>query len=190
MKIQVKDVSKNGPLRAEYNSIYNTNNKVIVVHEAKAIPFIHEIVKEFNPELIIELGTSWGGVTLILHECNINAKLHSYDINCPRKPNRSMFNENVYFHIEDILSSSSNSLMNLCKDRRKKVLYCDNGNKIKEIQTYAPYLNVGDLLGVHDWDKEIRYKDVENVLKYFKPIKHEIFEKNNWSTRFFEKQME
>ena len=186
MIVQAIDISQGGPLRAQYSSIYNKGT-VIVVHEAKAIPHIHRIVKEFNPQLIIELGTSWGGVTLILHECNPDAELYSYDIECPRKPNKSMFNNNVHFHLKDILSSELDELIHLCSDNKRKVLYCDNGNKIKEIQMYAPFLNKGDILGVHDWDKEITYEDVKEELKNFEPIEQELFEKNQWSTRFFKK---
>ena len=51
--MKVNDISQGGPLRAQYSSIYN-KGKVVVVHEAKAISHIHRIVKEFNPQLIIE----------------------------------------------------------------------------------------------------------------------------------------
>jgi cephalosporin hydroxylase len=182
----VKDISGKGPLRAEYTSLYKKGT-VTVVHEAKAIPYIHDIIKKFNPELIIEFGTSWGGVTLILHETNINTELHTYDINCPRKPNKKFFNNSVIFHINDILSNPLEEIIDLCKDKRPKVLYCDNGNKIKEVKMYAKYLNVGDMLGVHDWNKEIVYDDVRDELKSFENIQHELFETNNWSTRFFKK---
>jgi cephalosporin hydroxylase len=182
----VKTLSRK-PMRAEYFSIFNKDKKIIVVHETEAIPHIHRIISEFNPELIIEFGTSWGGVTLILHECNIEAELHSYDIDCPRKPDKTLFNENVKFHIEDILSKPIKQIIKLCEDNRRKVLYCDNGNKIKEIKMYSVYLNVGDILGVHDWNKEIKLSDIEEYLVDFMPIEHELFEKNNWSTRFWKK---
>jgi cephalosporin hydroxylase len=184
--MRVIDISGNGPLRANYRSIFK-NQDVVVVHEAKAIPHIHRIVKGFNPELIIELGTSWGGVTLILHECNIEAELHSYDIECPRKPNRNLFNNNVNFHLKDILSSPLKEIIDLCSDKRRKILYCDNGNKIKEVQMYGSKLNIGDIMGIHDWDKEISYDDVKDILIDFEPMEHELFEKNEWSTRFFKK---
>lgn len=39
-------------------------------------------------------------------------------------------------------------------------LYCDDGNKPREIQVYAPVLPPGSVLGVHDWGTEISEKDV------------------------------
>ena len=38
---------------------------------------------------------------------------------------------------------------------RPFVLYCDNGNKVREVETFAPSLNVGDFLAVHDFGTEI-----------------------------------
>ena len=51
---------KQKPIRAQYHSIYKPPNVAYVVHEAKAIPHIHRIIKMFKPELMIELGTGEG----------------------------------------------------------------------------------------------------------------------------------
>ncbi len=180
--MRVDDVSEKGPLRAHYYSLIHLGQHVMVVHEAKVIPHIHRIVKAFNPELIIELGTSWGGMTLVLHECNTKAELHSYDINCPRKPEKSLFN-NVTFHLQDILTEPLPELVNLCKDKRRKFLYCDNGDKIKEVKWYGSQLNIGDMMGIHDFHKEIEYHDATEVFGKFKLIENDLFRENNWSTR-------
>ena len=70
-------------------------------------------------------------------------------------------------------------------DRYKKLLYCDNGNKVLEVNRYGACLNNGDMLGVHDWGSEIKLSDIEEVVRKFTPIKHELYEKNEWSTRFW-----
>ena len=38
---------------------------------------------------------------------------------------------------------------------RPFILYCDNGNKVREVETFAPTLDVGDFLAVHDFGTEI-----------------------------------
>ncbi len=38
---------------------------------------------------------------------------------------------------------------------RPLVLYCDNGNKPLEVETFAPALRAGDFLAVHDLGTEI-----------------------------------
>ena len=163
-----------------------TENRTICRHEADAMEVIWDIISEFNPDLVIELGTFNGGFTEFLQAVTHNrAKIYSYDnISYPLK---DVFNDNVTFVIADILSEPLEAIVELCKSKPRKLLYCDNGNKIRELKLYATYLNEDDLLGVHDWGKEIRYSDVEKVLINFTPHNHEIFEEKQLSTRFFTK---
>jgi len=166
--------------------VFLTENNTICRHEAGAMDTIWNIISEFNPDLVVELGTFNGGFTELLqavtHE---NVEIYSYDrISYPLK---SIFRSNVTFVIADILSEPHPDIVRLCKSKPRKLLYCDNGNKIREFELYATHLNEDDLLGVHDWGKEIRYSDVEEVLVNFTPHNHGVFEDNNWSTRFFTK---
>jgi hypothetical protein len=185
--IRVEDVSDGGAMRSLYYSIIHPTVTAIAVHEPLAIPHIHRIVKEFYPLMILETGTSWGGMSLILHECNPHAILHSWDIESSRKPNKSLFNHNVNFHLESILNPNK-LLTELCKRDKRKLLYLDNGNKALEAQLYVPLLNAGDMFAVHDWNKEISFCDVSNLIEDFEPIEHELFEENNWSTRFWKRK--
>ena len=163
-------------------------------HEENAIPIIREIVKEFTPELIIEFGTSFGGMTLIFHEIYPDIELHTFGRpDLPELPNRRkvteryLFGESVIFHQVDILKYPVEEIVTLCKDERRKFLYCDNGNKPKEVEMYSKYLNVGDMIGCHDWGTEIFAKDVEGILDRYEPIRHAIFESNDWRSRFWRK---
>ena len=40
------------------------------------------------------------------------------------------------------------------------LLFCDNGNKIREFNIFAPYLKSGDIIAVHDWGWEIKMEDI------------------------------
>ncbi len=44
-----------------------------------------------------------------------------------------------------------------------KMIYCDNGDKPKELRTYAPLLSPGDLIGAHDLDHEYTYDDIKDI---------------------------
>ena len=44
------------------------------------------------------------------------------------------------------------------------ILYCDNGDKPKEVATFAPYLKTGDIIAVHDWGTEFKNKDIPDVI--------------------------
>ena len=43
---------------------------------------------------------------------------------------------------------------------RPFVLYCDNGNKPREVDAFASALHVGDFLAVHDLGTEIFAQDI------------------------------
>ena len=176
-------------MRFPYKSILK-DGEINCVHEEPGIPTVQRIVRDFQPKLIIELGTSWGGFTLVLHESSPKAELHSYDKPNPRRTveRSDLFTDQVHFHNEDLLEKPLITLVKLCRDPRKKLLYCDNGNKIKEVQYYAKHLRSGDMLGVHDWDREIAYDDIKDILTDFEPIEHDTFKSNNWSSRFWRRE--
>jgi len=163
-------------------------DKVSISHEEKAIPVIIDIIKKFNPDMMIELGTSKGGFTYVLNMIFPDVELHSFDWKV-KGMDRNLFNKNVYFYATNILSNKQKLIVNLCKSVKKKLLYCDNGNKIKEVHMYSGYLNSGDMLGVHDWNKEIRYKDISKQLEDFERIKeNDILKSVGGSSRFWIKK--
>ncbi|MBU0777855.1 hypothetical protein KKF82_06320 [Patescibacteria group bacterium] len=157
-------------------------------HEWQAMVTISEILKEFDPELIIEFGSQYGGLTLFMNDTCPNAEIRAYDIdNRYFHDVKKQLNDNVIFKVCNILIGLPKDIVNLCRDKRRKFLYCDNGNKIHEVNTYAPFLNPGDMIGCHDWGIEIKEEDVEKVLRNFKPVKHDIFHENGWRSRFWKK---
>ena len=113
---------------------------------------LNKALNYHKPELIIEIGTALGGTALFFSNY---AKVHTWDIN------RSMTktNDNITFHHEDVFNSSN--LEMLLWDHRKKFLFCDGGNKIKEFNTFAKQLEVGDYVFVHDWNAEIGQYDID-----------------------------
>ena len=172
------------------------------VHEDGCYPYIGKLVQNFNPKLVLELGFSWGGMTKLFDDYT-NAEIHAYNKKCGRSPNNIYFGDRVTFHWCNLLSEPYKPLVELCKDKRRKLLYCDNGNKIKEVYMYGQHLNVGDMIGAHDYPKEIYHDwdlligktkirdsrvDVDNmnsVLKDFKSVKHDLFLEKGFSDRFW-----
>ncbi len=180
------------PIRNFYKSLDHPGVEVLSCTENEVFPLMQEfLTEEFDPELMIEFGFSAGGMTLCMHEAASYVPLWAYDcysIFAPMgKIARSMklpvlnqveleayqmnfvndcFNANVHFKKIDLLSSPKQSIINHLKIGKRKFLYCDNGDKPKEVSTYARYLNKGDALGVHDWGEEIdlSYPDVEEAL--------------------------
>jgi cephalosporin hydroxylase len=44
------------------------------------------------------------------------------------------------------------------------LIYCDNGDKPRELRTYVDCLKPGDFIGVHDYNSEILPRDLEPLL--------------------------
>lgn len=45
------------------------------------------------------------------------------------------------------------------------LLFCDDGDKPREVATFAPLLGIGDLVVVHDWGDEIALRDIPSELR-------------------------
>ena len=185
---------------------YRSKNGTIIkcVHEDGCYRFIGKLVEDFNPELVLELGYSWGGMTKLFEDyTSKKTQIKAYNWKCGREANKSNFSSRVEFIKADLLKEPLKGLVNFCKDKRKKLLYCDNGNKIKEVYMYGQHLNVGDMIGAHDYPKEIYHdwdmligktklrdtrEDVDNmnkVLADFEPVEHDLFLEKGFSDRFW-----
>jgi cephalosporin hydroxylase len=119
---------------------------------------VQRVVAEFKPDYTVEFGTQFGGMTLALHDCWKQGLVVTFD--CERRyvseVSLLIAGGSVKFYCEDILSGESKwAVRYLWDGDYKKLLYCDNGNKVKEVLIYGKYLSTGDMLGVHDWGVEI-----------------------------------
>jgi cephalosporin hydroxylase len=191
-------------LRNYFYSRYHEGFKTIIVHEIAALSIIEYFLLHEKPKLIIELGTFYCGVTALFHETDKSIEIHTFDYKDFMKDLRKahkvitvaelaefktkVFSENVHFHHENILTAPNQNLIDLLKRPEKKFLYCDNGNKIQEINTYAPYLNPGDFLGCHDWGTEVFIEGIQETVDK-ENLHHtkfsQMLEERKCSTRLF-----
>ncbi len=130
-----------------------------VGHNKEDIVFLQTWVKLFQPELIVELGTMFGGLTYALHEAAPYIEIATFDKD-PSRPHLKFVSlleeKNIYYKRTELLKGGANrEVLKFIAKPIRKMLYCDNGNKLEELLLYAPSLLSGDLLGVHDWGVEI-----------------------------------
>lgn len=174
-------------------------HRIKCIHEDGSFRHIGKLLEDYNPQLVLEFGFSWGGMTKLFEDYT-DAEIHAWNIRCKRRPDPKNFGDRVKFHYKDILTNPLPEITKLLEDERKKFLYCDNGNKVRETLMYVPYLNKGDLFGVHDWPREIytrwiskvkkrntkeEIEQFANLLKDFEPVKHDFFEEKDFSSRFW-----
>jgi hypothetical protein len=123
---------------------------VKLIHNIESVKMIKKVLRDFNPELIMEIGTAFGGLTLVFQDACPNAEIHTFD---PfRKADVNKFGKNTHFHKKDAFKSN---LDKLCRDNRKKFLFCDGFDKKKEMLTFGPLLNSGDMIGCHDYPSRL-----------------------------------
>jgi hypothetical protein len=180
----------------------------VLGHEEAAVELLFDLISETAPDLIIEFGTASFGFTLLAHEAAPKATVITYDsidpmeitarnngFTTPEEIGRvwkeGLQGQGVFFNQADLMQHDKQIEL-LMKDPRRKLFYCDNGNKVMEVDMYAPFLNPGDMLGVHDWPNEINEKmgDVAWVLSHFDeaPINSSFIAKG-CSSRFFIKRV-
>lgn len=187
------------PVCSYWESLLHPSERVAACQEPGGLEYIHQVAKDFNPDVIVELGTQSGGVTIALHEACAEARLDSFDIEnnvlftaefisvhalWPKTP-RALFGRNVTFWSVDVLLEGDNLLRYPFSLPGRKLLYCDNGNKREEVRLWSPYLKPGDLLGVHDWMEEIGPEDIPAG---FIPYRHEECQGRYLLSRFWLKE--
>lgn len=179
-----------GNMRHDHYSKINPDDFIPIVIEEKAKPIIQDFLREYKPDIIVEFGTNKGGCTLLFHEELPDSRLISFDIiNSLEK--KHLFNQNVIFVNDDILVKEHPRVVKLLtkNPNTKKFLWCDNGDKKKEIAMYSKYLGKGDLLGVHDYGTEYKYGEIkQSIVGKFKWLYKKELQDIKCSVRLFERK--
>jgi len=110
-----------------------------------------DFLAQAQPRGLIELGTGTGSFSKWLSERV--EWLRTIDIGTPDPRTPGFVRLNVWSQAEDVRDLISRA-------PRPFVLYCDNGNKPLEVETFASALHVGDFLAVHDLGTEIFEHDL------------------------------
>lgn len=131
-----------------------------------------------------ELGTGRGGMSLyfLLMSHQRHFDFWTYDIEDNAVENTrlaKLVEFQVHFKKMDIFNISSSITS---KFVHPMILYCDNGDKPKEVREYYPYLFKNDCLAVHDYGIEISGEDIPYG---FMPFLTEECQELNSITRFF-----
>ena len=192
-------------VRSWYYSRDCYDTKAVISHEPDSLGLIIKLVEKEKPDMMIELGTAYYGMTLLLHECNRKTPLFTFDkydarLFLSRSAGmmnkdgityllRTVFNPTVTFVIADLVERKNEFLIALLNIPGKKFLYCDNGKKDREVDYYAPELKTDDVLGLHDWKTEVKPEKIKSTLSLFNPHPmNQKFKERGLLSRFFIKK--
>ena len=142
-------------------------------HRSDDFPIIRYLVRDVAPNLVVELGTDRGGFAAMLaaHVRAWGGRVITFDIERKFAPSLLTEYPNIEFVEADILAQPHPYLVDVLGEDCV-FLYCDNGNKQREVQMYANYLRRNSLLGVHDYNIEIKAEWVEPYVAALGFIRH------------------
>jgi len=119
------------------------------------IPTIEDIFREYfkiaiTPDRIIEFGTMTGRFTNIIYQLRLEIDNHfdMITIDSRRDIKQEYLPENMIFCQMDIFSNIG-TIAGLIKP--KTLILCDNGNKVKEVRSFAPRLRSDCVIMAHDY---------------------------------------
>jgi hypothetical protein len=116
-------------------------------------------ILQYKPKLVIEIGTSKGGLSAILSECvaHVGGEFHTFDVHGGGDYNQYPLTGNATFHEGDCFDiKHSDFIDNKLHAPGLAFLLCDGGNKVKEFNIFKGSLKRGDVIGAHDWCDETK----------------------------------
>lgn len=129
------------------------------------VDMYHYLIDTYQVTTFIELGTFMGGLTyeMMLKHPEMDIYSFEYDgstIHPTVKSHPHVYALDVFDRVTvSIVSGAINNSTGTV------LLFCDDGDKIKEFWLYYPLLRVGDFILVHDYPGEATPEFVEQVNK-------------------------
>jgi len=132
-------------------------------HEVGAI---FRVINNYKIEFFVELGTYQGGLLSLL---NARSRYDNKFKCISFENNVGMIHPKSYSELANIIiigDCQSAEHVQMVRDKisshHKSIIYCDNGNKVKEAGLYAPVLKSGDILLIHDYLHDWAVRDIPN----------------------------
>lgn len=158
---------------------YLHRGRFMAAHRAEDTVLIAEVVREAQPRIVVELGTSLGGMSAFFADVIApwGGVVHTFDhVRQPELDDlEAEYGERIVLHQADVLAGHPGVVQLVAQPGA--LLYCDNGDKERELATYAPRLAVGGFLGTHDYGTELDPERTEALVASFgyKPHRHDEF---------------
>lgn len=132
----------------------------------------------------VELGTMHGLTTLYIAVAMLlrSGSTFSYDIKSlvPDHIGEVAERLNIHFLQGDILDDPKMiEMVRVMIHNPYTLLFCDNGNKEREMKLYAPYLEPGSVMLVHDCWTEVSPDRIVPFIENYEPLRHDMAEAMN-----------
>lgn len=125
-----------------------------------AFPILFQHVSRANRKVnIVEIGTFKGGLTVVIDTYaklyDLNYTLTTFDIKdrLIQEETKEIFKEcEINFVLENTLSKSGHEkIKSIIEDDAMCLIFCDGGNKAKEISDFSKFMKKSDIILGHDY---------------------------------------
>lgn len=138
--------------------------------EPSGIEPILKVISDYNPQLIVEMGTFFGGLIKYIVSRFPKIPVFTFDAWWLISPeDAKIFRENNVTVIIGNAYKNNLIIPYLLQLPVKKFFFADGGCKITDFKEFAGHLRAGDLLGVHDWTNGKYGTEIEPLLWNFDP---------------------
>tara|TARA_R110001592_G_scaffold122675_1_gene329663 strand:- start:518 stop:1153 length:636 start_codon:yes stop_codon:yes gene_type:complete len=153
------------------------------------VPF-KKLFNTIKPKRVLEIGTSSGGLTLMLRDILDDLELtecdfRTYDTN-PDHDRTILFNSNLNYDFRlknlfnqpysDLCEKNGQEVIDYINEDGPIVILCDGGCKINEFNILSKFLKPGDIIMAHDYAPTVEYFESHNKNKIWNWC--EIFDKD------------
>ena len=144
---------------------------ILAQHHDVAEPF-KKLFAEVKPKQVLEIGTFYGGFTLLIRDLLDEAgltdcELKSYDV-VSDMPRNALFNAikngaKIDFVLKNVFTSDYTELLEVdeivyyIQQQGTTIVLCDGGNKKNEFSILTKFLKKGDIIMAHDYAYNTQY---------------------------------
>jgi len=165
-KMENTEIKKDQDLNLEVRGSFNYKG-LSMLQNPNVVNVFKELLMNVKPKRIIEIGTEYGGLTLLLsdliNELGLNETIiRSYDIKIPTfLLTHPEFNDKIEIVTKDLFSyqpfslkpESISELKDFMSEPGSNIILCDGGNKIGEFNVISDIIGEGDVIMAHDYAK-------------------------------------
>ena len=140
----INHVKPRGPSEKSPGSYYKG---VAVGQRKEAFIVLEKIIKDYQPELIIEIGCWNGGLSLFLSDLDV-CPVYSFDVNPVKNVSPS---ENLNFLTKDCWTQETKGFIHSLSKNKKTLWLIDGGDKEKEFNLYSDIVKGKEIVMSHDF---------------------------------------
>ena len=125
-------------------------------------PLFEKLFKDNNFERIIEIGTAYGGLPILLRTMGFKGDMITYNIQDELKNDvENLFNKFIIIRVIcDVFANEE--IGGIISGKGGTLIICDGGDKPREVNTFSKYLKSGDVIITHDYfDTEEKFNSGE-----------------------------